>query len=90
MNTVLKGRTSLIVAHRLSTIVNADVIVVLKDGKILEKGTHKSCLIEEDITSNFIEHNLSKNLKKNFQAQSKGIINILFPCSFLHLYGIIM
>ena len=44
MNTVLKGRTSLIVAHRLSTIVNADVIVVLKDGKILEKGTHKELL----------------------------------------------
>ena len=37
---VLKGRTSLMVAHRLSTVVNADKIVVLREGKILEIGTH--------------------------------------------------
>jgi ATP-binding cassette subfamily B protein len=44
MNTVLKGRTSLIVAHRLSTVVNADLIVVLQHGTILEMGTHKELL----------------------------------------------
>ena len=35
-----KGRTTLIVAHRLSTVKNADEIVVIDDGKIKEKGTH--------------------------------------------------
>ena len=37
---LLKGRTSFIVAHRLSTIVGADKILVIKDGKIMESGTH--------------------------------------------------
>ena len=39
-----RGKTSFIVAHRLSTIKNADVILVMKDGKIVEQGTHKTLL----------------------------------------------
>lgn len=41
---MMKGRTSFIVAHRLSTIKNADLILVMKDGNIIERGTHKELL----------------------------------------------
>ena len=44
INKLLKGRTSFIVAHRLSTIINADLILVINDGKIIEQGTHKELL----------------------------------------------
>lgn len=42
--TMMKGRTSFIVAHRLSTIKEADIILVMKDGNVIEKGTHKELL----------------------------------------------
>lgn len=41
---LMQGRTSFIVAHRLSTIQNADLILVMKDGKIIEQGTHASLI----------------------------------------------
>ena len=41
---LLKGHTSFVIAHRLSTIRRADVILVVKDGKIIEQGTHKELL----------------------------------------------
>ena len=41
---MMEGRTSFIVAHRLSTIQNADVILVMKDGHIIEQGNHKQLL----------------------------------------------
>lgn len=41
---MMEGRTSFIVAHRLSTIQNADVILVMKDGHIIEQGNHKELL----------------------------------------------
>lgn len=44
INYLLEGRTSFIIAHRLSTIKKADLILVVKDGKIIEQGTHKNLI----------------------------------------------
>ncbi len=40
LKTALVGRTSLVIAHRLSTVMDADQILVVNDGKIVERGTH--------------------------------------------------
>ena len=44
METVIRGRTSLVIAHRLSTVRNADLILVVKNGKIVEQGKHRELL----------------------------------------------
>lgn len=50
--TMMKGRTSFIVAHRLSTIKEADVILVMKDGHIIEQGTHETLLEQHGFYAN--------------------------------------
>ncbi|WP_242832970.1 ABC transporter ATP-binding protein [Butyrivibrio sp. LC3010] len=44
ISVVIKGRTSFMIAHRLSTVVDADIILVVKDGKIIERGKHKELM----------------------------------------------
>ena len=53
--TMMEGRTSFIVAHRLSTIQNADVILVMKDGQIIETGDHQSLLAQNGFYARLYE-----------------------------------
>ena len=57
----LKGEyTILIVAHRLSTVIDSDRIFVVSDGKIIDNGTHKELLKRCDIYKNLYNKDLSK------------------------------
>lgn len=44
IDTIIHGRTSIVIAHRLSTVRNADLILVVDDGKIIEQGTHEQLM----------------------------------------------
>ena len=66
-NKLMEGRTSFIVAHRLSTIQSADVILVMKDGHIIEQGNHEELLAKNGFYhklyySQFAETEAASNL----------------------------
>ena len=44
IDTIIRGRTSIVIAHRLSTVRNADLILLVHDGKIIERGTHEELM----------------------------------------------
>jgi ATP-binding cassette subfamily B protein len=44
MDSLMKGRTTFVIAHRLSTVRNSDCIIVLERGRIIERGTHDELL----------------------------------------------
>jgi subfamily B ATP-binding cassette protein MsbA len=51
----MKNRTSFVIAHRLSTIQKADLILVLKQGRIVASGTHKSLLENSDEYNSWVQ-----------------------------------
>lgn len=59
-NTLMKNRTTFIVAHRLSTIQNADLILVMNDGNIIEQGTHASLYAQKGFYYNLYNSQFSK------------------------------
>lgn len=66
MNTMMEGRTSFVIAHRLKTIINSDKIVVIKDGKVVEEGTHKDLISLKGFYN---------ELYQNQFSSLKGIVN---------------
>ncbi len=58
--TLMEGRTSFIVAHRLSTIREADVILVMRDGKIIEKGNHETLMAKNGFYTELYNAGLNK------------------------------
>lgn len=58
LNTLMKGRTTLVIAHRLSTVVDADQIIVLEEGKITGIGTHQDLLKEHTLYQKLADQQL--------------------------------
>ncbi|MPM67220.1 putative multidrug export ATP-binding/permease protein [bioreactor metagenome] len=55
LTNLMKNRTSVVIAHRLSTIQHADQILVLKDGEIVEKGTHQELIHQKGLYSHLCQ-----------------------------------
>jgi ABC-type transport system involved in Fe-S cluster assembly fused permease/ATPase subunit len=76
---VSKDRTTLVIAHRLSTVINADEIIVLKDGVIAEKGTHMDLLDQKGLYASMWDRQreateAEEHLKRVHESDDLGII----------------
>jgi subfamily B ATP-binding cassette protein MsbA len=61
LETLLQGRTSLIVAHRLSTIQSADRILVMEQGRLAESGNHQELLAQDGLYAALYRRQFNKN-----------------------------
>lgn len=60
----MKGRTVLVIAHRLSTVKSADTVAVISDGQIVEKGTHEELLSNNGVYSALVKRQLQTTNQK--------------------------
>ncbi len=56
----MKGRTSFVIAHRLSTIRDSDLILVLKDGNIIEQGNHEELMAKKGFYADLYNSQFAK------------------------------
>jgi ABC-type multidrug transport system fused ATPase/permease subunit len=54
----MKGRTVLVIAHRLSTVQSADIVAVVSDGQIVERGTHEELLSKDGVYTSLVKRQL--------------------------------
>ncbi len=73
ITTLLEGRTSFVVAHRLSTIRHADVILVVDDGKIVERGTHDELMEQGGFITGFTPASSWKSWKTAPGSKQRGL-----------------
>ena len=60
LNTLTKNKTTIVIAHRLSTVLNSNNIYLVDSGKIIDNGKHEDLLIKSKLYKNFYEKQIRK------------------------------
>jgi ATP-binding cassette subfamily B protein len=86
LDIVSKNRTTLVIAHRLSTVIGADEIIVLKSGEIAERGTHAELLAQNGLYASMWDRQreatqAEEHLKQVRENDELGVVNRLAPAT---------
>jgi ATP-binding cassette, subfamily B, heavy metal transporter len=86
LDVVSKNRTTLVIAHRLSTVIGADEIIVLKSGEIAERGTHTALLQKNGLYASMWNRQreatqAEEHLKQVRESDDMGVVNRLAPAT---------
>ena len=65
LDKIIVGRTCIIVAHRLSTVRNADIIAVVANGKIIERGAHENLMKSAGSYAKLVKHQSSRGIRRS-------------------------
>ncbi len=71
---LLKNRTSFIIAHRLTTVTNADKVLVIQQGQIIEQGTHTELIDQKGVYANLYSLQLANNIKTDMRLLNQNKI----------------
>jgi ATP-binding cassette subfamily B protein/subfamily B ATP-binding cassette protein MsbA len=74
MATLLAGRTTFIIAHRLSTIRRADLILLMEDGRIIERGTHESLMAAGQEYAAMVERQMQQQLEEGRARAEASVV----------------
>ena len=85
LNKISEGRTTIIIYHRLSTIVNSDKILLLKNGEVLEEGNHNDLLKLNGEYHKMYNNQLSKKKFINTILFNVNLLNFILICIFKNI-----
>ena len=60
LNTLTKNKTTIVIAHRLSTVLNSNNIYLIDSGRVVDNGRHEDLLIKSELYKNFYEKQIKK------------------------------
>ena len=73
LDLVMRARTSIIIAHRVATVKDADLIVVMDDGRIIEQGNHSSLIAANGVYARMVERELAEDAEKEAEEEASRI-----------------
>ncbi|MCJ8300342.1 MAG: lipid ABC transporter permease/ATP-binding protein, partial [Pseudomonadales bacterium] len=69
---VMQNRTTIVIAHRLSTVKNADIILVMESGEIVERGTHRQLLEQNGLYAKLYQQGFEQEMPASEICESKS------------------
>jgi ABC-type multidrug transport system fused ATPase/permease subunit len=87
LDNLMEGRTTFVIAHRLATVRRADLILVMDNGRIVQRGKHEDLLAQGGLYKEIHDLQLSQNVRFEEEMEELGVDNLVSPTTASHDVG---